>query len=390
MNEKAKDFRNKITEMFLQALEKKEKDWSRPWAITLQTNASNNYTYRGINQIYLSLICDQRGYTDPRWATFIQAQQMGWKIKRGAKGAKIEYWFPYDLKQKKSIPWQQYKECTESEKENIVIRPVYKYVFNAQDIEGIPERRPSTSEIVPLKIIEKISCSMGVSIHYDELNSAYYMPGNDSIHLPPLHNFKSESAYAATSLHELAHSTGAFQRLNRPLGHNSGSVQYAYEELIAEITSAYMSANLNLPYDESQMENHQAYIQSWISGIREKPDMLMAAVKEAESASDYLEYHAGIIDREEFLNRRVDITLKTVDRLVHEMEAHSYPSTSQTKALVRKLAEAAPGIHNLKDLHHAYKNQLKKFPMDTQNTIVQLGDTLKNIELSRFMECIPE
>lgn len=85
MNEKTKEFRANVTELFIKSLEEKQKNWSRPWAISWQTNAATNYTYRGINQIYLSLICQQREYSDPRWATFLQAQErammnLKWKI----------------------------------------------------------------------------------------------------------------------------------------------------------------------------------------------------------------------------------------------------------------------------------------------------------------------
>lgn len=109
MNEKTKEFRQKVTDMFIHALEEKAADWKKPWFTTYHANAVTNNTYNGINQLYLSLVSAQKGYTDPRWATFRQAQVQGWKIRKGAKGYTVEYWFPFDRKLKKSLTWEQYK-----------------------------------------------------------------------------------------------------------------------------------------------------------------------------------------------------------------------------------------------------------------------------------------
>lgn len=138
------------------------------------------------------------------------------------------------------------------------------------------------------------------------------------------------------------------------------------------------------------MENHQAYIQSWISDLKEKPETLTAAIKTAEYTSDYMEYHAGIISREEYQNRTMDISMQTAAHLVGELQNNGYPVSPAVRSMVKSLTEAVPGIHNLRDLHEAYKNKnlLEKFSPDEKKTISELGNTLRNLELSK--NYIPE
>ena len=92
--------------------------------------------------------------------------------------------------------------------------------------------------------IKKLSESMNVPIHYDGVGSAFYRPSTDDIHLPRPESFYSSAEFNGTALHELAHSTGHPTRLNRDIKNLFGSENYAFEELVAEMTSCFMSANL--------------------------------------------------------------------------------------------------------------------------------------------------
>ena len=388
MNEKTKEFRQKVTDMFIHALEEKAADWKKPWFTTYHANAVTNNTYNGINQLYLSLVSAQKGYTDPRWATFRQAQVQGWKIRKGAKGYTVEYWFPFDRKLKKSLTWEQYKAYDDIQKMNVVIRPVYKYVFNAKEIEGIPELSNTiNNDIKPIDIIEKISQNMGVPIIHYEGNSAYYNITNDDIHLPELQKFKTQASYSSTALHELSHATGAKHRLHREFGQGQ---TYAYEELVAEITATYMAGNLSFTYDDSEMENHKAYVQSWISQLKEKPEVLISALKEANTACDYLEYNADLITQKEYFSRTVYLILETTKQIQTEIQQNGYPLDNNIKQMVQNICEAAPGIKTLRDLNIAYKDNNSNFLTEAQQAIKQLGDTLKSLEITKLQAPLPE
>lgn len=115
--------------------------------------------------------------------------------------------------------------------------------------------------------------------------------------------FHSDYEVNATAFHELAHSTGHPKRLNRNIQNNPfGSEAYAYEELVAEISSCFLG--FNTPQTQEHIDNHKAYIQSWIQAISKKPETLINAIKDADKAADYMEAYAHIISLEEYEQRQ--------------------------------------------------------------------------------------
>lgn len=146
---------------------------------------------------------------------------------------------------------------------------------------------------------------------YHETDRAFYRPSEDRIYLPNREQFFSTYDYASTALHELAHATGAAHRLNRKLTGSTSQESYAQEELVAEITSCFLSSELPVKQTEEHIRNHQAYVQSWIRQIREKPESLIRAIQSAEQASNYLEYHGKRITWEEYQKRVGEVQSNT-------------------------------------------------------------------------------
>ena len=144
--------------------------------------------------------------------------------------------------------------------------------------------------------------------------------GHSMIHLPKPENFTGTYAYNATALHELSHSTGHPSRLNRPQGGFFGSEEYAYEELVAEMCSCFMGVNLTDEATPEHIENHKAYVQSWIREIRDKPESLIRAIKDAQAAASYMDMKAGLISEKEY---------EKIANSAMELEVH------KDKALVR-------------------------------------------------------
>lgn len=117
-------------------------------------------------------------------------------------------------------------------------------------------------------------------------NRAFYRSASDTISLPPRDDFKSEALFYGTALHESAHATGNEKRLNRDVGKNEfGSEGYAKEELVAEMTSAFLAAETGIPHD---MEDHKAYIQSWASALKNDKNEIFRAAKLADQAANYM------------------------------------------------------------------------------------------------------
>ena len=215
----------------------------------------------------------------------------------------MEYWYPYDNAEKKALTWEQYRQELadgRSEKE-FTLSTRYTAVFNANDIEGMPEIEiPDNPDISQDELIRRLSDGMGVEILMDGGDQAYYSPTQDKIHLPTPESFQSEYAFNATALHELSHSTGHPSRLNRPQGAFFGTEQYAYEELVAEMCSCFMGSELQTEATPQHIDNHKAYVQSWIQAIREKPETLVKAIRDAQSAANYMDYKAGLISEKDY------------------------------------------------------------------------------------------
>ena len=303
----AKEYREKLTDMFTGLLQDSldhPVNWRQGWGSALTEapyNAARGNRYRGINRFYLSMIAYKEGFNDPRWATMFQIKQNNWHLQKGSKGYEVEFWFPYDMEARRAMPWNDYNLMIMNGEptENIMIKPRYFYVFNASRIDGVlPLEVKEKATVNPDELIARLSESMGVPIKHFINSGCAYRPDLDMIVTPPPELFVSSYEYNSSVLHELAHSTGHFSRLDRPLSAQFGSQEYAREELVAEITSAFMGAHLQMPEGElPDTDQHREYVRGWLQQLKNDPNMLAGAIKDAEQANEYMEYHAGFIDK---------------------------------------------------------------------------------------------
>ena len=308
------EYRQEMAEAFANVLEEKGLHWRKEWHGMGGRAPHNGITkacYRGSNAFWLSLVAMMKGYTDPRWLTMVQIMDKDakyhpkeqWHLKAGSKATYVEYWYPFDLKEKNALTWTQYKEALKNgrQPEEFRLSTRYTAVFNADDIEGMPEiKAPENTDIRKDEIVQKLSDGMGVEILLDGGDQAYYSPHQDKIHLPTPGSFESEYAFNATALHELSHSTGHPSRLNRSQTGLFGTAQYAYEELVAEMCSCFMGFDLHVEASAKHIDNHKAYVHSWIQSIREKPETLFKAIKDAQAAANYMDWKAGLITEKEY------------------------------------------------------------------------------------------
>lgn len=304
------ELQKQLAEQFLHLLEEKNLEWKKEWngLPSRPYNPISKTVYNGSNYFSLLLTSIQKGYQDNRWCTFAQIKEQGWKLKPGkGQSGRIEYWYPYDREQKKAISWQEFREAGGQINDRYQLFSRVYFVYNGDMIIGIPKLEVRQNEIQPVELVDTISRNMGVPISYHQTARAFYRPIEDRIYLPYRQQFHSEYAYASTALHELSHATGSEHRLNRKQGGEFGTEPYAYEELVAEISSCFLSSELPMGQTEEHLQNHKAYVQSWIQGIKEQPDALFRAVKDAEQAAVYLEYHGGLITLEEYQTYGIEV-----------------------------------------------------------------------------------
>lgn len=308
------EYRAELADAFAHVLEERGLEWRKEWTGSGGGAPHNGITkacYRGTNAFWLSLVSMLKGYSDPRWVTMVQIMDNGgkyhpkqkWHLKAGSKATYVEYWYPYDTKNKKALTWEQYKdELANGRKDTeFTLSTKYTAVFNASEVEGMPEiQMPETPDISQDELIGRLCAGMGVQIFLDGGDRAYYSPSQDNIHLPTPESFTSEYAFNATALHELSHSTGHPDRLNRDMAGFFGSAEYAYEELVAEMCSCFMGVNLSTEATPDHINNHKAYVQSWIQAIRDKPETLVKAIKDAQAAASFMDWKAGLITDMEY------------------------------------------------------------------------------------------
>ncbi|MCD7825116.1 MAG: ssDNA-binding domain-containing protein [Clostridiaceae bacterium] len=290
--------REEMAEEFLKALKENQLPWQKNWSSVpfRPCNAISQASYHGVNSFWLSYQQQEMNYQDPRWCTFHQAQEKGWYIKKGEKGTRVEFWSLYDTETKQKLRQgeaEKLKEILGLEKYQKRVKPLASVyvVFNAAQISGIPEIHIEKHKWDAHELIEKRDLLLrNMQLGFQEKEeAAFYRPSEDKIHMPGPERFKDGYSYFSTFLHEAGHATGHESRLNRQIVNQYGTPEYAREELRAEIASAFISQTLGLSAKNSEhMENHKAYIQSWISILEKNPAELFSAIKDAEKISDYL------------------------------------------------------------------------------------------------------
>ena len=285
-----RDHRQEVTDSIIKMLEDGVAPWQKPWeSAGMPFNPTTDKGYRGGNAVHLMATGLSRGYEDPRWMTYKQAAENGWQVRMGEKGTHIEFWEVKAKREEKSAePVRGGRDETAKENQSRFIHRVYT-VFNAKQVEGVPAlEREQPSAFEAFHSGERILANSGAKIAHDQRDSAFYSRSSDSIHLPLKETFKDAPGYYGTALHELAHWTGHPSRLNRPTLNDSyrfGDLNYAKEELRAELASVFIAAEVGVPHDPA---NHAAYVGSWIKALKEDKNEIFRAAHDASAATDFV------------------------------------------------------------------------------------------------------
>jgi len=288
--EKLAEQRRLVVEKVLQDMEKDGLNWAKSWSTAFAPyNPVSGTRYRGMNRLLLGYIAAKRNLNDPRWVTSRQAEESGWKIKKGSKSAGVEKW-------KRVSRRNDLEEAGEDGEDCLTFFACVGYfnVFNAEEVEGmppleLPEYEHDEKEAIADRLIGTSRCP----IHEIATSTAAYYPQEDVVRLPLRRVFKSIEAFVRTLLHEMGHSTGHESCLARELKGRFCTEDYAYEELVAEMSALFCSIELGLDPDAELLggeyyENHVAYLKSWQKKLREDPNDLFSAASAAEKAMEVI------------------------------------------------------------------------------------------------------
>jgi antirestriction protein ArdC len=276
-----KDIYQSVTNQVIAALEAGTPPWVCPWARSpasaVPANLATGRVYRGINTLLLNMQCMAKGYTLNRWLTFQQARALGGCVRKGETGTGVVFFKMLERDQAANDP-----------AERRVIPLLRSFiVFNAAQMDGLPEAltalpspNPGWTSILAAEALLERS---GARIQHGG-DRAFYRPADDTIQLPLQAAFAEASSYYATALHELTHWSGAQSRCNRVLSSRAHIEAYAFEELVAELGSAFLSAHCGLP----GQTQHASYIASWLAALRDDKRLIFTAASLAQKAADFL------------------------------------------------------------------------------------------------------
>ena len=270
-----------VNEKIVEALKKGVIPWRKPWRQAgVPSNFISKKAYRGINVFLLAM----QGFASPYWLSFKQCAGLGGQVRKGEKATLVIYWKILER-----------KEAGRAGDGASVIKKIpllrYYQVFNVEQCEGlkIPEAVEGKLEFEPVELAEAVRDGYMDAPDYQEReNSAYYSPARDLVNLPKKENFKSVPAYYATLFHELVHSTGHGDRLNREGfidGASFGSDKYSKEELVAEFGASFLCGLCGI---ESELENSASYISGWMQKIAENEKWLVTSATQAQKAVEYM------------------------------------------------------------------------------------------------------
>jgi antirestriction protein ArdC len=285
-----------ITDNIIGMLEQGVVPWRKPWRSAggnIWPRSARNIKYRGINVFILHTTKMARGYTSNFWVTYKQAQAMGGTVKKGEKGTTITFW-------KVGQPIREFDEDTQR---TVTRRPFmlrYYTVFNIDQCENLTLTGPMKAEaeaidsgLVDNPTLDDAEAIVATYFARDDAptlrenaqDECYYVPALDEIVTPLRGQYDTPEGYYYSLFHEMGHSTGHAKRLNRKGIGEFSHGSYGKEELVAEMTAAFLNAEAGI---DGIVDQNAAYINSWLTQLRADNTLVVQAASNAQKALDYI------------------------------------------------------------------------------------------------------
>ncbi len=277
-----------VTNSVIAQLEAGRVPWVQPWGrpdmntpLGMPTNGHTSRQYTGINILLLwgAAIDTQR--TTQTWLTYKQAQALGAQVRKGETGTTVCYADTFVPKAEKARAQE-----TGSDPQKIGFLKRYT-VFNADQCEGLDSAFFDGVKPLPEREAVPIAETLIAATRADFRTGgdrAFYSPSDDFIQVPPQPAFFEQINYYRTCFHELGHWTGHKSRLDRNLKCHKGTKLYAKEELVAEMTTAFICAALGI----LPTVRHADYIGSWLRVLKDDKRFVFKAASLASKAADYI------------------------------------------------------------------------------------------------------
>jgi antirestriction protein ArdC len=281
------DVYSRVTSQIINAIEQGVSNWRMPWHTSGKfafspINVTSKKPYRGINTVCLWAAAQAKGYERGEWGTYQQWQERGAQVRKGENATLVVFW-------KFANNSAETDDDTPRSGSRLLFTRGYS-VFNAAQVDGYTpildadtpiEQRIESAE----QFFSRINARV---VHLG--NRAYYSPDADTITLPPFAAFFTAMDYYSTRAHETGHWTAKADRCNRELGKRFGDNAYSVEELIAELTAAFVCAHLGL--SSEPRPDHAQYIASWLRVLKADKRAIFTASSKAQQAADFMIQHS--------------------------------------------------------------------------------------------------
>jgi antirestriction protein ArdC len=288
MQNERQDVYTRITGKIIADLEQGVRTWMKPWNAgntagrIVRPLRFNGVPYSGINILMLWAESVAQGFASPTWMTYRQAEALKAHVRKGEKGSLVVY--------ANSITRSEQDGQGEESEREIHYMKGYT-VFNVEQIEGLPEiyyAKPEVKTTPALRIAkaEAFFAATKADVRYRG-DRAFYAAEGDYIQMPVIEAFKDAESFYSTLGHESAHWTKHSSRLDRDFGRKQwGDDGYAREELVAELASAFLCADLELTPEVR--EDHASYIANWLTVLKNDKRAIFSAASHAQKAVDFL------------------------------------------------------------------------------------------------------
>lgn len=280
-----------ITDRIVAELEKGVRPWMQPWqaanAVGRVTRPlrHNGLPYSGMNVLLLWSEAIARGFSSPMWMTFKQALELGGAVRKGETGSMVVFASRFTRTETDAAGEEFDRE--------IPFLKAYS-VFNIAQIDGLPNGyytnapEPVRDPIARIDHADRFFANTGAVIRHGG-DRAYYSPATDHIQMPPFQTFKDAAAYVAILSHEVTHWTSSRHRVDRDLSrYGKDRSERAREELIAELGSCFLCADLGVAPELEPRPDHVSYLASWLEVLANDKRAIFQAAAHAQRAVNYL------------------------------------------------------------------------------------------------------
>lgn len=281
---KINDLYNTVTATVIKQLEDGVPPWVRPWRDErlhgvgmIPTNLVTGRRYSGGNILLLWMNAQAQGYRNLQFCTYQQLNSIGASVKKGERASYVI--FTKHIMRK--------GEGDEEDKPGTIVK-TYP-VFNLAQLDKVPAEylspqpkpEPESGDAGSPRV--KLARGCGVHVQHGG-NRACYIPSKDEVQMPPPSSFVDDEAYWQTLMHEFTHATAHEKRCGRKLGKRFGDEQYAFEELVAELGSAFLCARLDIPAGYRSA----SYIDNWLKVLKQDNRAIFTAASYAGQGADWL------------------------------------------------------------------------------------------------------